>query len=303
MDADLRSSRRRAAAGRKPRGRSAGAKPAEQPALKVKAQQAKRKRGAPEASGAEATEETEEAEEEVDLSKQIKTDIKLIGTIPKPPGNCCYSIYWQQVLKVASPEERDKFNKGTCPKCLGLCMCRKCMRVPSSAPTRPQLHFSEAQRQIYARHVLRYAVPELAKLLDSQRAEVVDCRNWGVEVVWQSLFFRGYAAGLKDEAAGDEPVMFKLRDFPPEETFKERLGRHNQVRNLRSCTKVAIDFVSPESLATCFRLKKERRSLAKGEMDKDGMGSDPWDLDFHDKLQGELMLYQTVCAAVQTLGG
>ena len=35
-----------------------------------------------------------------------------------------------------------------------------------------------------------------------------------------------------------------------------------QVRNLRPCIKVAIDFVSPESVEQCLRLTRHRRALA-----------------------------------------
>ena len=38
-----------------------------------------------------------------------------------------------------------------------------------------------------------------------------------------------------------------------------------QVRNLRSCIKVALDFVSPESLPQLEQLAKDRRALALQE--------------------------------------
>ena len=38
-----------------------------------------------------------------------------------------------------------------------------------------------------------------------------------------------------------------------------------QVRNLRSCIKVALDFVSPESLSQLEQLAKDRRALALQE--------------------------------------
>lgn len=54
-------------------------------------------------------------------------------------------------------------------------------------------------------------------------------------------------------------------------TFEQRLGEAvfipagcpHQVRNLKSCTKVAADFVSPENLHECIRLTKEFRMLPK----------------------------------------
>ncbi|XP_004233782.1 lysine-specific demethylase JMJ26 [Solanum lycopersicum] len=55
-------------------------------------------------------------------------------------------------------------------------------------------------------------------------------------------------------------------------TFEQRLGESvfipagcpHQVRNLKSCTKVAADFVSPENIRECFRLTAEFRTLPKG---------------------------------------
>ena len=38
-----------------------------------------------------------------------------------------------------------------------------------------------------------------------------------------------------------------------------------QVRNLRGCIKVAVDFVAPESIGQCLRLTEERRELALRE--------------------------------------
>ncbi|XP_027189817.1 lysine-specific demethylase JMJ26-like isoform X3 [Cicer arietinum] len=62
---------------------------------------------------------------------------------------------------------------------------------------------------------------------------------------------------LKEEY-GIEPWTFvqKLGDavFIP-------AGCPHQVRNLKSCTKVALDFVSPENVGECFRLTEEFRKL------------------------------------------
>ncbi|KAJ8545087.1 hypothetical protein K7X08_017670 [Anisodus acutangulus] len=55
-------------------------------------------------------------------------------------------------------------------------------------------------------------------------------------------------------------------------TFEQKLGEAvfipagcpHQVRNLKSCTKVAADFVSPENIQECLRLTVEFRKLPKG---------------------------------------
>ncbi|KAL9243495.1 hypothetical protein vseg_017374 [Gypsophila vaccaria] len=54
-------------------------------------------------------------------------------------------------------------------------------------------------------------------------------------------------------------------------TFEQKLGEAvfipagcpHQVRNLKSCTKVAVDFVSPENIKECLRLTEEFRRLPK----------------------------------------
>ena len=45
-----------------------------------------------------------------------------------------------------------------------------------------------------------------------------------------------------------------------------RLKTHDarQVRNLRSCIKVALDFVAPEHVGHCVRLTEELRLLPEG---------------------------------------
>ncbi|KAI3708975.1 hypothetical protein L2E82_38613 [Cichorium intybus] len=46
-------------------------------------------------------------------------------------------------------------------------------------------------------------------------------------------------------------------------------GCPHQVRNLRSCTKLAVDFVSPENIKECMRLKQEIRELPCGHCAKE----------------------------------
>ncbi|XP_047320476.1 lysine-specific demethylase JMJ25-like [Impatiens glandulifera] len=60
-------------------------------------------------------------------------------------------------------------------------------------------------------------------------------------------------------------------------TFEQRLGEAvfipagcaHQVRNLKSCTKVAVDFVSPENISECLRLAAEFRHLPKDHKAKE----------------------------------
>ncbi|KAL5153693.1 Lysine-specific demethylase JMJ25 [Glycine soja] len=77
---------------------------------------------------------------------------------------------------------------------------------------------------------------------------------------------------LKEEY-GIEPWTFiqKLGDavFIP-------VGCPHQVRNLKSCIKVAMDFVSPENVGECFRLTEEFRTLPINHRSTEDKLEEPW---------------------------
>ncbi|CBI29042.3 unnamed protein product, partial [Vitis vinifera] len=90
---------------------------------------------------------------------------------------------------------------------------------------------------------------------------------------------------LKDEY-GIEPWTFvqNLGDavFIP-------AGCPHQVRNLKSCIKVAVDFVSPENVGECVRLTEEFRTLPQNHRAKE------------DKLEVKKMVIHAVYNALKTL--
>ncbi|XP_062027619.1 uncharacterized protein LOC133743641 isoform X1 [Rosa rugosa] len=90
---------------------------------------------------------------------------------------------------------------------------------------------------------------------------------------------------LKEEF-GIEPWTFvqKLGDavFIP-------AGCPHQVRNLKSCIKVALDFVSPENVGECFRLTEEFRTLPTNHRASE------------DKLEVKKMIVHAVCEAVKEI--
>jgi len=92
---------------------------------------------------------------------------------------------------------------------------------------------------------------------------------------------------LKEEY-GIEPWTFvqKLGDavFIP-------AGCPHQVRNLKSCIKVALDFVSPENVQECVRLTEEFRILPKNHRAKE------------DKLEVKKMSFHAMKEAVKILSG
>ncbi|KEH36924.1 lysine-specific demethylase JMJ25 [Medicago truncatula] len=80
-------------------------------------------------------------------------------------------------------------------------------------------------------------------------------------------------------------------------TFEQKLGEAvfipagcpHQVRNLKSCTKVAVDFVSPENVDICMLLTEEFRRLPKNHMARE------------DKLEVKKMIIHAVDQVVQDL--
>ena len=88
-------------------------------------------------------------------------------------------------------------------------------------------------------------------------------------------------------------------------TLKAPLPVLAQVRNLRACIKVAIDFVSPESAAVCLELTRERRALTLAENAAGGhpdhAGPAPETRRHADKLQGAAMLAAAAAAYLPLL--
>lgn len=80
-------------------------------------------------------------------------------------------------------------------------------------------------------------------------------------------------------------------------TFEQRLGEAvfipagcpHQVRNLKSCTKVAVDFVSPENIHQCIHLTEEFRKLPKNHKARE------------DKLEIKKMILHSINEAVEDL--
>ncbi|XP_012857083.1 PREDICTED: lysine-specific demethylase JMJ25-like [Erythranthe guttata] len=53
---------------------------------------------------------------------------------------------------------------------------------------------------------------------------VTNCVNWCKETINMHQFFNGYSEGLLDSEG--RPKILKLEDWPPTESFQERLPRH-----------------------------------------------------------------------------
>ncbi|CAA0813423.1 Transcription factor jumonji (jmjC) domain-containing protein [Striga hermonthica] len=113
-------------------------------------------------------------------------------------------------------------------------------------------------------------VPKLVEYLRKHHKEFRHLYNRPVEKVAhpihdQSLYLTSYHKAKLKEEFGVEPWTFaqKLGEavFVP-------AGCPHQVRNLKSCIKVALGFVSPENLGECIRLTEELRALPKNHRAK-----------------------------------
>ncbi|KAJ0234069.1 Lysine-specific demethylase JMJ25 [Hirschfeldia incana] len=102
----------------------------------------------------------------------------------------------------------------------------------------------------------------------------------------QSFYLTRYHKMILKEEYGIEPWTFvqKLGD-----AVLIPVGCPHQVRNLKSCTKVALDFVSPENISECFRLTKEYRLLPPNHHSKE------------DKLQIKNMVVFAIDKALRDL--
>lgn len=104
----------------------------------------------------------------------------------------------------------------------------------------------------------------------------------------QNFYLTRYHIMKLKEEYGIEPWTFnqKLGD-----AVLIPVGCPHQVRNLKSCNKVALDFVSPENVSECLRLTKQYRLLPPNHFAKE------------DKLGVKKMIVHAVDKALRDLSG
>ncbi|KAL8038169.1 hypothetical protein ABFX02_11G086800 [Erythranthe guttata] len=117
----------------------------------------------------------------------------------------------------------------------------------------------------------RQDVPKLEEYLRKHHKEFRHIYGCPVEQVVhpihdQSLYLTSYHKAKLKEEFGVEPWTF-VQNLG--EAVFIPAGCPHQVRNLKSCIKVALDFVSPENLGECIRLTEEFRILPQNHRAKE----------------------------------
>ncbi|CAN6710781.1 unnamed protein product [Malus baccata var. baccata] len=135
----------------------------------------------------------------------------------------------------------------------------------------------------------RQDVPKLREYLEKHKKEFHHINNHPVDSVVhpihdQTLYLNERHKKQLKEEFNVEPWTFK--QYLGEAVFIPT-GCPHQVRNTQSCIKVALDFVSPESLEECLRLTEEFRLLPKNHRAKE------------DKLEVKKMTLYAVSSAVR----
>lgn len=71
-----------------------------------------------------------------------------------------------------TPNQLALFDKGHCPRCLGICACKRCLSKPSPAVGGAAPAFAKHQEQQFALHTLAVLKPHIADFLAARDAEV-----------------------------------------------------------------------------------------------------------------------------------
>ncbi|KAK4356884.1 hypothetical protein RND71_022494 [Anisodus tanguticus] len=158
------------------------------------------------------------------------------------------------------------------------------MHTQAVVPTNEQLSTIEKLKQIHKAQDQREFVADANRMHESkdenkkysQQSVKADCKTnkEGEEYQYRedssSLFGQDRPEGFEEADGGALWDVFRRQGIEPW-TFVQKLGEAvfvpagcpHQVRNLKFCINVAVDFVSPENVNECIRLTEEFRKLPR----------------------------------------
>jgi len=71
------------------------------------------------------------------------------------------------------PAQLAQFDQGWCPRCLGICACKRCLDKPSPVVGGAAPAFAESQEKAFALHTLAVLKPHIDDFLVARDAEVI----------------------------------------------------------------------------------------------------------------------------------
>lgn len=183
-------------------------------------------------------------------------------------------------------------------------------RCGNELPRLPGYGYAGALWDIYRREdveLLREFLMDIAggKLIEVcppciYKGKIITMDDVNDAVYDQSFMLTEQHRKVLAEQYGVRPWVFEQYEW---EAVMIPAGCAHQVRNLRSCTKIAVDFVSPESAEQCLQLREEIRKLSMKEVPEEELGEeeDPGKRHFNDKLQVGNMVIYSVLRAISVL--
>ncbi|KAI3837423.1 hypothetical protein MKW92_002570 [Papaver armeniacum] len=137
----------------------------------------------------------------------------------------------------------------------------------------------------------RQDVPKLQEYLRKHSKEFRHINGSPVEKVIHPIYDQTFYLNAKHKMMLKEEFGIEPWTFVQElgEAVLIPAGCPHQVRNLKSCLKVAVDFVSPENVSECVRLTEDFRLLPKGHKANE------------DKLEVKKMTLHTISQVVNEL--
>lgn len=91
------------------------------------------------------------------------------------PYRCRCALKWRRRFEssyAVTPAQLALFDQGHCPRCLGICACKRCLSKPSPAVGGAAPAFAKHQEQQFALHTLAVLKPHIADFLAARDAEV-----------------------------------------------------------------------------------------------------------------------------------